>query len=153
MFWLNSTGPMIGMSDSTGIGSLGSRNRWFRSGFSVSTVEKKNVVRPSTSTFSTTPTMIWSTQYLTLKNTRSEEHTSELQSRGHLVCRLLLEKKIVSGNELTRAISTLPSAALREPTSRTTHRRTPSASTPLHAGHAATAGARARKETPHGQRM
>src|SRR5439155_26720112 len=30
-----------------------------------------------------------------LKNssTRSEEHTSELQSRGHLVCRLLLEKE------------------------------------------------------------
>src|SRR5439155_14050824 len=26
-------------------------------------------------------------------NGRSEEHTSELQSRGHLVCRLLLEKK------------------------------------------------------------
>src|SRR5690625_5637470 len=24
---------------------------------------------------------------------RSEEHTSELQSRGHLVCRLLLDKK------------------------------------------------------------
>src|SRR5690625_7056265 len=31
---------------------------------------------------------------------RSEEHTSELQSRGHLVCRLLLEKK----NELTTNI-------------------------------------------------
>src|SRR5439155_25529372 len=28
-----------------------------------------------------------------LRLTRSEEHTSELQSRGHLVCRLLLEKK------------------------------------------------------------
>src|SRR5207253_7926169 len=28
-----------------------------------------------------------------LLQTRSEEHTSELQSRGHLVCRLLLEKK------------------------------------------------------------
>src|SRR5690625_7054268 len=28
-----------------------------------------------------------------LKIQRSEEHTSELQSRGHLVCRLLLEKK------------------------------------------------------------
>src|SRR5690625_5631131 len=28
-----------------------------------------------------------------LKKLRSEEHTSELQSRGHLVCRLLLEKK------------------------------------------------------------
>src|SRR5690625_5443236 len=27
------------------------------------------------------------------KDPRSEEHTSELQSRGHLVCRLLLEKK------------------------------------------------------------
>src|SRR5690554_7657073 len=28
-----------------------------------------------------------------LPNHRSEEHTSELQSRPHLVCRLLLEKK------------------------------------------------------------
>src|SRR5690625_6742670 len=28
-----------------------------------------------------------------LSKARSEEHTSELQSRGHLVCRLLLEKK------------------------------------------------------------
>src|SRR5690625_1661891 len=30
---------------------------------------------------------------LTNREVRSEEHTSELQSRGHLVCRLLLEKK------------------------------------------------------------
>src|SRR5690625_5800457 len=30
---------------------------------------------------------------LQLEENRSEEHTSELQSRGHLVCRLLLEKK------------------------------------------------------------
>src|SRR5690625_6575686 len=30
---------------------------------------------------------------LELLKKRSEEHTSELQSRGHLVCRLLLEKK------------------------------------------------------------
>src|SRR2546429_2256066 len=30
---------------------------------------------------------------------RSEEHTSELQSRLHLVCRLLLEKKKVSGTK------------------------------------------------------
>src|SRR5690625_6364235 len=28
-----------------------------------------------------------------VKAHRSEEHTSELQSRGHLVCRLLLQKK------------------------------------------------------------
>src|SRR5437870_10599252 len=32
--------------------------------------------------------------------TRSEEHTSELQSRGHLVCRLLLEKKNVQMNHV-----------------------------------------------------
>src|SRR5437870_8694675 len=31
---------------------------------------------------------------------RSEEHTSELQSRGHLVCRLLLEKK---NNRISKA--------------------------------------------------
>src|SRR5690625_5806759 len=30
---------------------------------------------------------------------RSEEHTSELQSRGHLVCRLLLEKKKYTRNK------------------------------------------------------
>src|SRR5690625_2094344 len=29
---------------------------------------------------------------VSINNIRSEEHTSELQSRGHLVCRLLLEK-------------------------------------------------------------
>src|SRR5690625_5941263 len=28
-----------------------------------------------------------------IRKRRSEEHTSELQSRGHIVCRLLLEKK------------------------------------------------------------
>src|SRR2546422_7067752 len=33
---------------------------------------------------------------------RSEEHTSELQSRLHLVCRLLLEKK---KNELTSSVA------------------------------------------------
>src|SRR5207253_5352275 len=32
-------------------------------------------------------------RHLSRPSTRSEEHTSELQSRGHLVCRLLLEKK------------------------------------------------------------
>src|SRR5690625_6802458 len=33
---------------------------------------------------------------------RSEEHTSELQSRGHLVCRLLLEKKKAPANEISK---------------------------------------------------
>src|SRR5690625_5509547 len=31
-----------------------------------------------------------------ITGSRSEEHTSELQSRGHLVCRLLLEKKKIN---------------------------------------------------------
>src|SRR3989442_6400196 len=34
---------------------------------------------------------------------RSEEHTSELQSRPHLVCRLLLEKKNASRPRIARA--------------------------------------------------
>src|SRR2546422_4045805 len=33
---------------------------------------------------------------------RSEEHTSELQSRLHLVCRLLLEKKKKAINRISR---------------------------------------------------
>src|SRR5690625_5954401 len=32
-------------------------------------------------------------QSIVMESYRSEEHTSELQSRGHLVCRLLLENK------------------------------------------------------------
>src|SRR3989442_4454408 len=34
--------------------------------------------------------------YLDKRQLRSEEHTSELQSRPHLVCRLLLEKKKIN---------------------------------------------------------
>src|SRR5437870_11504395 len=49
------------------------------------------------------PVLIWIVRVVLLRGEvneerragayRSEEHTSELQSRGHLVCRLLLEKK------------------------------------------------------------
>src|SRR3712207_8531028 len=42
-------------------------------------------------------TWVWcpNTEYhASIKPLRSEEHTSELQSRQYLVCRLLLEKKI-----------------------------------------------------------
>src|SRR5437870_8408323 len=45
--------------------------------FSWSSIAEYDLIIPS---FSSLPTL------------RSEEHTSELQSRGHLVCRLLLEK-------------------------------------------------------------
>src|SRR5215813_14860791 len=37
--------------------------------------------------------LLCSTARLVARLARSEEHTSELQSRPHLVCRLLLEKK------------------------------------------------------------
>src|SRR2546422_1889153 len=40
---------------------------------------------------------------------RSEEHTSELQSRLHLVCRLLLEKKKNNEDRNTRAYVQLDS--------------------------------------------
>src|SRR5690625_6032554 len=43
-------------------------------------------------------------RYIFCKGYRSEEHTSELQSRGHLVCRLLLEKKNKKNNEILRDI-------------------------------------------------
>src|SRR5690554_7481327 len=39
------------------------------------------------------PWLIHPFDFVNLGGPRSEEHTSELQSRPHLVCRLLLEKK------------------------------------------------------------
>src|SRR3712207_8012537 len=39
---------------------------------------------------------------------RSEEHTSELQSRQYLVCRLLLEKKIIYRRFSSRSCSSFP---------------------------------------------
>src|SRR5690625_5766861 len=53
--------------------------------------------RPITGWFNMANALDWSRPPRTMIGTgywyRSEEHTSELQSRGHLVCRLLLEKK------------------------------------------------------------
>src|SRR5207253_6604670 len=49
----------------------------------------------TTSVFTNGHVAMWTILSVGLFNSimRSEEHTSELQSRGHLVCRLLLEKK------------------------------------------------------------
>src|SRR3989442_7570705 len=44
---------------------------------------------------------------------RSEEHTSELQSRPHLVCRLLLEKKkqnITRSHQALRLLKSMPTS-------------------------------------------
>src|SRR5947209_10895246 len=55
----------------------------------------------------------WRPIYITRQHpnhvVRSEEHTSELQSRQYLVCRLLLEKKKMSVNS---ALSSIPSITL-----------------------------------------
>src|SRR2546429_6743345 len=67
---------------------------------------------------------------------RSEEHTSELQSRLHLVCRLLLEKK-----KITHAIPTplsqpaLPNRykAITPPTRTPRSTTCPNSSDPMHA--------------------
>src|SRR2546421_7116744 len=49
---------------------------------------------------------------------RSEEHTSELQSRSDLVCRLLLEKKKTPKRELTCPSDAAPTARASYPTRR-----------------------------------
>src|SRR5258708_10355229 len=46
-----------------------------------------------TSSISSGPARMRSSTYHSAAMSRSEEHTSELQSPDHLVCRLLLEKK------------------------------------------------------------
>src|SRR6266513_5335247 len=56
----------------------------------------RSTLFPYTTLFrSRTPSSTWTTtvQWRTRRCYRSEEHTSELQSRFDLVCRLLLEKK------------------------------------------------------------
>src|SRR5437660_4725101 len=45
---------------------------------------------------------------------RSEEHTSELQSRGHLVCRLLLEKTNNCRRSLYALVCATPHITLTE---------------------------------------
>src|SRR2546427_7982416 len=51
---------------------------------------------PEVSSLQTGPLVVDGTMYFTTDEaSRSEEHTSELQSQSNLVCRLLLEKKKV----------------------------------------------------------
>src|SRR2546429_6645247 len=51
------------------------------------------------------PRPIWRSRGCTCASWRSEEHTSELQSRLHLVCRLLLEKKKKKQRETQATLS------------------------------------------------
>src|SRR5947209_17245902 len=54
--------------------------------------------KPENGTADTTSTC--SPPAIQIQKARSEEHTSELQSRQYLVCRLLLEKKKTQSNTL-----------------------------------------------------
>src|SRR5207253_10107721 len=67
-------------------------------GWSRSAILRESSILPLPS-ISMTFTRTSSPSVSTSWTDRSEEHTSELQSRGHLVCRLLLEKK--KNNSLT----------------------------------------------------
>src|SRR5687768_18457584 len=58
------------------------RSAWSAGG--ISAISSRKTVPPSA---------VSSRPRFCILETRSEEHTSELQSRLHLVCRLLLEKK------------------------------------------------------------
>src|SRR5258708_18288666 len=49
--------------------------------------------RRSDSSLASGGRVLWSCSARSRPSSRSEEHTSELQSPDHLVCRLLLEKK------------------------------------------------------------
>src|SRR3989442_11874272 len=64
----------------------------FRSPFAAFSSTHESSTRPAAGSRETRPSFKPATSP-TAARKRSEEHTSELQSRPHLVCRLLLEKK------------------------------------------------------------
>src|SRR2546422_2857205 len=73
----------------------------FRSGVKLSRLAAPLVAGNNTSSFVNAICVApfnWTALFARWKS-RSEEHTSELQSRLHLVCRLLLEKKKIKHQE------------------------------------------------------
>src|SRR5690554_1706165 len=74
-------------------GDSGQRNIRVGSGFLVEITQPGDEIFVSTNINGTTQAIFQTIDDFTtaLNNNRSEEHTSELQSRPHLVCRLLLE--------------------------------------------------------------
>src|SRR3712207_8655606 len=68
------------------------RSRWSRS-FHRSSQRSSSSARARATAPSTPHRPATNARYSSAVSLRSEEHTSELQSRQYLVCRLLLEKK------------------------------------------------------------
>src|SRR5258708_16180609 len=66
------------------------RSEGIRSTVNADLTVRGNVAAPTLGGTVTVREAMWSRR---IDPTRSEEHTSELQSPDHLVCRLLLEKK------------------------------------------------------------
>src|SRR2546430_13654967 len=58
-------------------------------------------------------------RYAPVVVTRSEEHTSELQSQSNLVCRLLLDKKIAHGGPSALSPRSSRAATAASPSART----------------------------------
>src|SRR6187455_3266417 len=80
--WRNSTGPMMGISLRIGILMRSNRGGELSSSLlELSTVENRKLVRPTTSTLSTTPTITWSTRYL-IENAASTNDTSTPATRA-----------------------------------------------------------------------
>src|SRR5438876_2979296 len=65
----------------------------FRSKAGASNAARTAIQPPAAAIPSVNPRIQWDVHVKRLVYERSEEHTSELQSPVHLVCRLLLEKK------------------------------------------------------------
>src|SRR3712207_6995640 len=65
---------------------------WSRFSFASRTLDRRLAMIASVARSYTTPRGVTKCRF-DFASSRSEEHTSELQSRQYLVCRLLLEKK------------------------------------------------------------
>src|SRR3989442_3881030 len=92
--WLSS--PLLQYDRSVFLKSPPSVNRWNR--FACQSTTSRPLYRVSESSVA----VVRIHGHAALGDPRSEEHTSELQSRPHLVCRLLLVKNNKSGEAYTR---------------------------------------------------
>src|SRR5690625_6712482 len=72
---------------------------------SISSALKSGTGRDSSTAPSASPLSVETPK----RTVRSEEHTSELQSRGQLVCRLLLVKKIITAADAMAIVSQVAS--------------------------------------------
>src|SRR3712207_8198475 len=79
----------------------------FRSGRWSKTLTSRSSGRLSSSSLASRPSAAVRKSCGACETMRSEEHTSELQSRQYLVCRLLLEKKKTTKVTTTHEVNVL----------------------------------------------